>query len=368
MHHDFFRPKGGRDMRVRWLVALGFLMGACFEPIYPIGIPCSENLTCPPGQTCDVDGICRLDPVSAPRCGDGVVDSGEQCDDGNNVGGDGCSATCQREECGNGILDPGEVCDDGNTVSGDGCDADCRGTGGCGNGILDPGEECDEGGVNTATCNADCTVSACGDGFVNPAAGEQCDDGNTEGGDGCSATCRREECGNGILDPGEACDDGNLIDGDGCSSTCAEELTCGNGSLDAGEEVDPPPGPATSVPADDRTCRYDFSGISQIYCAGTCGNWGGGDGCQQEDADVLCKLKTDNPNSTAISFKTGGSLAAPGICCPPPTLDDPRLLDCVPLGVLEDRGVQTPVAVHDTDLLSTHGSGQVVFDVVCTER
>jgi cysteine-rich repeat protein len=30
-------------------------------------------------------------------CGDGVVEAGEDCDDGNRVSGDGCSATCQSE-------------------------------------------------------------------------------------------------------------------------------------------------------------------------------------------------------------------------------------------------------------------------------
>ena len=30
-------------------------------------------------------------------------------------------------------------------------------------------------------------------------------------------------CGNGILENGEECDDGNTIDGDGCSSICEEE-------------------------------------------------------------------------------------------------------------------------------------------------
>jgi len=30
-------------------------------------------------------------------CGDGNVDPGEQCDDNNNVNGDGCSSTCQIE-------------------------------------------------------------------------------------------------------------------------------------------------------------------------------------------------------------------------------------------------------------------------------
>lgn len=58
-------------------------------------------------------------------CGNGVVDiASEDCDDGNAVGGDGCSATCHNE-CGNGSVDGDERCDDGNTVPGDGCDLRC---------------------------------------------------------------------------------------------------------------------------------------------------------------------------------------------------------------------------------------------------
>jgi len=65
-----------------------------------------------------------LTPVG--DCGNGILDPGEQCDDGNAVPGDGCSASCRLEVCGNGIRDAGEQCDDGNTVSGDGCSAACR--------------------------------------------------------------------------------------------------------------------------------------------------------------------------------------------------------------------------------------------------
>lgn len=66
-----------------------------------------------------------LTPVG--DCGNGILDPGEQCDDGNTVSGDGCSATCQREpRCGDGVVDAGEQCDDGNTVSGDGCSASCQ--------------------------------------------------------------------------------------------------------------------------------------------------------------------------------------------------------------------------------------------------
>ena len=39
---------------------------------------------------------CRTSCTPA-RCGDLVLDSLEQCDDGNQVGGDGCGATCQDE-------------------------------------------------------------------------------------------------------------------------------------------------------------------------------------------------------------------------------------------------------------------------------
>ena len=66
-------------------------------------------------------------PPPTAVCGNGVVEEGEQCDDGNTVDGDGCSSTCQIEACcGNGILEPGEECDDGNNTSGDGCSADCH--------------------------------------------------------------------------------------------------------------------------------------------------------------------------------------------------------------------------------------------------
>lgn len=38
--------------------------------------------------------LCRTD-CTIPKCGDFIMDGGEVCDDGNNVGGDGCSANCK---------------------------------------------------------------------------------------------------------------------------------------------------------------------------------------------------------------------------------------------------------------------------------
>ena len=40
--------------------------------------------------------------ATAPVCGNGVIESGETCDDGNIVSGDGCSSTCQTETPGGG--------------------------------------------------------------------------------------------------------------------------------------------------------------------------------------------------------------------------------------------------------------------------
>ncbi len=69
------------------------------------------------------DQVCLL-----PGCGNGVVEQGEVCDDGNRTRGDGCSDLCDSTEiCGDGQVDIflGEQCDDGNLVNHDGCDSTC---------------------------------------------------------------------------------------------------------------------------------------------------------------------------------------------------------------------------------------------------
>jgi cysteine-rich repeat protein len=175
----------------------------------------------------------------ASSCGDGTKDPGEQCDDGNLISGDGCSASCLLEGvCGDGITGAGEECDDGNTVSGDGCSATCQLETVCGNGVIEGAEQCDDGNTQSGDgCSSHCKLeSVCGNGKTEGI--EQCDDGNTVGGDGCSAICRFEVCGNHYVDVGEECDDGNTVSGDGCSATCVHEPLCGDGILDPGEECD----------------------------------------------------------------------------------------------------------------------------------
>lgn len=157
-------------------------------------------------------------PRPASRCGDWILQAGEQCDDGNAESGDGCDATCVPSACGNGVRAGLEACDDGNSVDGDGCDAGCI-VSACGNGILAPGEQCDDGNnVDGDGCDSDCTPTTCGNSIRS--RGEQCDDGNDVDGDGCDRGCLLTRCGNGVRTAGERCDDGNREDGDGCESTC----------------------------------------------------------------------------------------------------------------------------------------------------
>lgn len=59
----------------------------------------------------------------------------------------------------------------------------------CGNGVLEIGEQCDDGNTdNTDACLNTCVNASCGDGFVQSGV-EECDDGNLIDGDGCSSTC-----------------------------------------------------------------------------------------------------------------------------------------------------------------------------------
>jgi cysteine-rich repeat protein len=66
-------------------------------------------------------------PNETPECGNGTIEDGEQCDDGDGLSGDGCSSDCEIEEdeCGDGTLSAGEQCDDGNNSNGDGCSSVC---------------------------------------------------------------------------------------------------------------------------------------------------------------------------------------------------------------------------------------------------
>jgi cysteine-rich repeat protein len=220
-------------------------------------------------------------------CGDGVMDVGEECDDGNTAGGEGCSSSCHVElgwycptpgqpcvslhACGNGFLSPEEACDDGNSAGGDGCSADCR--------TVEPGWRCpavdrpcirlcEPDGGFCAGGSAE-VGSTCGNGIVE--SGEDCDDGsdpnrtphnddNAYG--GCTTQCAYGgSCGDGIINGPEACDDGrgnlDLYGEPGCSFLCAKAAYCGDGivQVSEGEECDVGPANGTLDNPCDLQCK-----------------------------------------------------------------------------------------------------------------
>lgn len=142
-----------------WRVAMGL---TCMSALTLSG--CADDVVEYEPDTQDPDG---KDPddnkgeEDAPVCGNGVVEEGEECDDGEANGEpEHCNADCSgttEPVCGNGIVEEGEACDDGEENGEPGrCHADCSGTPEpvCGNGVVEEGEECDDGNTNTEACEA----------------------------------------------------------------------------------------------------------------------------------------------------------------------------------------------------------------------
>ena len=180
-----------------------------------------------------------------PSCGDGVVDAGEECDDGNGVDGDACTNTCLNAICGDGVVYEGvEACDDGNGIDGDECTNACAAAA-CGDGVVYEGvEECDDGNdLDPDECSNACVAAACGDGVLNGV--EQCEGADLGGetcmslgyftGDlACTDTCTLDQaactnCGDGVKDDKETCD-GADVGGKTCTDLgfIYGQLKCNN--------------------------------------------------------------------------------------------------------------------------------------------
>ena len=195
---------------------------------------------------------------AGPNCGNGIVEvtSGEACDDGNRLSGDGCSTNCQIEPswvcssacepcvrrvvCGDGVVGPGEVCDDGNTSSDDGCDGNCN--------MTEPGWSCPIPGhacQPLTDCGTSCgDAGVCGDGIVQPP--ETCDNGINDGSyGGCTPDCQMAAyCGDDMVNGNEQCDFGsgnsppNNAAYGSCMVDCQPGPHCGDGIVQSPEECD----------------------------------------------------------------------------------------------------------------------------------
>jgi cysteine-rich repeat protein len=176
------------------------------------------------GDDADEFTLLKLSRVSGADfpCGDGMLDEGETCDDGNNAVGDGCRPDCTAEVCGDGIVDtPGEACDDGGNPVGccsDGCEpledaAGCDDDDACTQGDACLAGEC-IGDPQVCIPASDCESSVCnpdtGACVVTPFDGDLCDDG-----DACTLVdrCRDGVCMSG---PAAFCDDGDACTMDAC--------------------------------------------------------------------------------------------------------------------------------------------------------
>ncbi len=162
-------------------------------------------------------------PVVADSDGDGVGD-GDELD----AGTDPNRPDNGSGDCGNGSIEPGEQCDDGNRDDSDGCLSNCSAAR-CGDGVVHVGvEECDAGASNRdrvpTPCRTDCTLALC----TESVGGHGCDDGNVCTDDRCHRGLCRHVANTLGCDDGVVCTTDDLCRAGVCagSDACADGETC----------------------------------------------------------------------------------------------------------------------------------------------
>jgi len=251
----------------------------------PLARRCDSDLECPDYSFCDLmNNRCVAYGKELGHCGDGVIDYniGEQCDEGDREGGDGCSPRCRLEipwSCGDGAVDfdQAEQCDDAMQCDdGRSClrNSHCQGVG---------SELCRQrdGDGCSATCQIEAPAS-CGDNILDQARGEQCDDGSAcEDGAACTGPDQCAAIGRGSCAP---------RGGDGCSAACRAELpaSCGDGEIQSDERCD------EGEEGNGDLCYYDSSGGAGCRCSPPCG-------CNQTcDLTATTELVAGSPGENAL--------------------------------------------------------------------
>lgn len=193
----------------------------------PVVAECEQASDCDDGNLCNGGEGCSAGHcVSGKNASDGLYCALEG-DDAELL----CSlGSCTASECGDGFLDErtGEACDDGNDVAGDGCEANCTFT-------CAQDDDCSDG----EPCNG---AEACNLEHHTCESTEALPDQTPcgEAAECNSKRCLPADCGDGILSSAEQCDDTNLDDGDGCDADCTyscnEDVDCDDGSVCNGTE------------------------------------------------------------------------------------------------------------------------------------
>jgi cysteine-rich repeat protein len=197
----------------------------------------SNNGTLEEGEECDDGNASNTDTCDnncrVTVCGDGTIQSpnghgiNELCDDGNVLNADSCSSICQTvtpNDCGNGILEAGEDCDDGKrcTLTGNTCQEDA----GC------PGSTnvCNGANIDGCTTPGACIVSETPESTCNDASDNDCD-GFT---DCVDVDCDGLVCATGMCSGGACVSGGDqqcndLIDNDAVGGTDCADADCISG-------------------------------------------------------------------------------------------------------------------------------------------
>jgi len=244
---------------------------------------------------------------SAPPggCGNGTLDVGEQCDDGNAIDTDACLSSCQNATCGDGFVRTGvEQCDDGNAVNTDACRNTCT-LPVCGDGIRDSGESCDGADLGGATCGGCAGTIACTASCALNTAG--CTNGicsATETCANCPADCTAgggAACGNGV------CEAGN---GENCL-TCAADCNGRQGGKPNGRFCCGASGGIGNVGCSASQCGNCTTGSSSTCCGdGTCSGSENSTTCQRDCGSApVCGDGTCNGTETRCTC--AGDCGAP---------------------------------------------------------